>query len=607
MAFRSVSGAAVEFENEMTKIITLVGIADGQVQAWTKSIRTLSQQVGRGPRELARALFVVTSAGERGAAALQIVEKAAKASAIGMGDTAQIARAVTAAMQAYSKMGLDAARATDVLVATVREGNLEASALAGSLGRVIGIAAQVGITFADVGAFVATFTRVGVSAEEAVTSLRTIIGSFLKPTDDAAKAMEQLGFSADGLRASIRDRGLAPTLVELAQALQGNEAMIARVIPEFRALAGFMSVAAAQGDTFLDVANSINDSAGTLEDGFTRFGETGQSAMDSIKVAAENLKISLGDKLLPVIKDVVEGWSLLLDPGQLARGRMQTLLTSAAGDADALVSAFDAVEAEILRVNNSLRGLGSTAPERGLAQYLAAIRDALEIGKHNIYQEWDRVTKSVEETTGAVDDLTSGSAPLKRNLIPTVNEIEGGMGRVASVMSDMGGRIIPATIEEWKRLKGVLADVDLNIEGMPRSIDNVTTSIKGQVGEILRLISALADLLALLGIDSSTMIGRAISKGVGGALMGAAAAAAIPSLGLSIPVAAIIGGGAGIFGGLFGKNSGPVADPTTIVINKAAPAVDPLTAANDATWQQVVAETNRALARGGHRVTLAVI
>ena len=65
LMLRRATDASVDFEAEMTKIVTLVGVADSQMKEWTGSIRTLSQRVGRGPRELARALFVVTSAGER--------------------------------------------------------------------------------------------------------------------------------------------------------------------------------------------------------------------------------------------------------------------------------------------------------------------------------------------------------------------------------------------------------------------------------------------------------------------------------------------------------------------------------------------------------------
>ena len=640
MSLRASVGAAIEFEAEMVKIITLVGASEEQVKSWSKSLRKMAQETGRGPRELARALFVVTSAGERGANALKIVEKAAKASAIGLGDTAQIARAVTATMQAYASSGMTAARATDVLVATVREGNLEASALAGSLGRVIGIAAEVGITFADVGAFVATFTRVGVSAEEAVTSLRTVIGSFLKPSTDAAKAMKEMGLSAEGLRQSIRDRGLAPTLVDLANALKGNEAMLARVIPEFRALAGFMSVASAQGETFKQVAIGINNSAGVLEDGFRRFGETGQAAIDQIKVAAENLQISLGDKLLPIIANTVEAWSLMLDPAQLTRNRLSEWASAAGDDMVKLQNAINGMTREQANLsggfirnasdNTIVKGIGSNQKLRAvLDEYTIAIHDAM------------RELQAMEIEQGKVNATTAYQTALIGNLAPVVREIAGGAGNVASAMSSLGGVILPMVSEDWIRLNGTLKDSIHNLEILPSKIADVGVELETlrdkleaiaiQAGEsITRALvrgfldgakslkevilgvfkQIIEDIIVMIVTSKIAQAFANAAAGAGGGgekgksfssriFSGVTSAAMAFAASGGNPAAAGAGFGAGVLSSE--RHS------TNITITKGTASVDPFTAANDATWQQVIAETNRALARGGHRVSLAVI
>ena len=49
-----------DFDTEMTKIVTLVGIAEEQVDAWREALVRMSGEVGRGPNELARALQAVT-------------------------------------------------------------------------------------------------------------------------------------------------------------------------------------------------------------------------------------------------------------------------------------------------------------------------------------------------------------------------------------------------------------------------------------------------------------------------------------------------------------------------------------------------------------------
>lgn len=295
-----------DFESEMTKIITLVGLTEKQVDSMSTSVLALAKTTGVGPGELAKALFVVTSAGQRGAESLVILEQAAKASAIGLGDTAEIARAVTSAVNAYGIEQLSAAKATDILVATVREGNLEASELAGSLGRVIGIAANVGVTFAEVGGFIATFTRVGVSAEEAVTSLRGALNILQKtPTKATVEALDKINFSIEELRESVAEKGLAPAFIELINNLKAAGVQVAEVFPNVRALSGILATAGSQADVFAENTLKIENSLGIVDEGFERTAETAKQQFKVIVASLSAFTAELGVKLLPIVKDSV--------------------------------------------------------------------------------------------------------------------------------------------------------------------------------------------------------------------------------------------------------------------------------------------------------------
>lgn len=321
----------VSFDTEITKIQTLVGVAEERVDSWRESILELGPAVARGPNELAKAMFVVTSAGQRGADALKILEQSAKASAVGLGDTTEIARSVTAAMQAYSNVNLSAAEATDVLVATVREGNLEASDLAGSLGRVLGIASQVGVSFKEVGTFIATFTRLGVQSTEAVTSLRGTLNVLLKPGQEAQETLDKFGLSAEGLIRQIGEEGLTRTLIGLIKTFEGNTEALVKVIPNVRALSGVLGTAGAQGEDFLKISDSIANSQGILEEAFGTTSETIGFAFDVLKARGEVAFAKLGDAILPIIldkvipalnsvldtvDDLVEGFENLSDTGK---------------------------------------------------------------------------------------------------------------------------------------------------------------------------------------------------------------------------------------------------------------------------------------------------
>ena len=90
-------------------------------------------------------------------------------------------------MNAYGASNVSAEKAVDVLLSTVREGKLAPEELASSLGLVIPIASEMGVSIEEVGAGIASLTRVGNSASQSVTQLRGIMLAILSPSAQAGK------------------------------------------------------------------------------------------------------------------------------------------------------------------------------------------------------------------------------------------------------------------------------------------------------------------------------------------------------------------------------------------------------------------------------------
>lgn len=297
---------ATDLETSFAKIENLVGITGKALDNFKTSVKGVSAATGQSQQALSEALFTVASAGLRGAKATEVLEASAKASAIGLGDTQQVAQALTGVLQAYAKDGLTAAQATDTLTAIVREGNLEAEALAPTLGRVVGIASQLGISFEEVGANIATFTRLGVPAEEAVVGLRGIMTSFLKPTKDAEKALATLGLTAGDLRTMVGQEGLQSTLAFLMESFKGNDAAIASVFGNVRALSTVLGTAGAQGETYAQVLDNISNSTGIVDEGFKNVSESSGFKFQQTLNSLRNAGIELGAALLPLVTKMAQ-------------------------------------------------------------------------------------------------------------------------------------------------------------------------------------------------------------------------------------------------------------------------------------------------------------
>jgi TP901 family phage tail tape measure protein len=297
---------ATDFDSSMTRIETLVGVSRDQVDAWRAAVVEMAPELGALPAELARGLFTVTSGGERGAEALDVLSDAAKASALGLGEVNTIAGTTTAAMQAYAASNLSARRATEIMVATAREGNFEVSQLAGSLGQVLPVAASMGVSFEEVGSFIASFSRVNRDASASVTGLRSYLQTLLNPSDDAEKVLRKVGLSAAALREEVREKGLSQSLLELTARFKGNEDALARVIPNVEGLVGVLGTAGLQGEEFAKVAASIQGSAGILDAAFKRLQETDGYQFKQAASEAAVLAVELGAELAPALVDVLE-------------------------------------------------------------------------------------------------------------------------------------------------------------------------------------------------------------------------------------------------------------------------------------------------------------
>ena len=291
---------AKNFTKSMTQIKALVGVASDEVDAMAVSARKMAIQTGKSSNEAAEALFFITSAGLRGADAMNVLEASLKASAVGLGQTKSVADLATSALNAYGTENLSAIEATDILTASVREGKLEASELAASMGRVLPVASNMGVEFHEVGAAFAAMSRTGTNAAEASTSLNAILSGLLKPTQDAEMALGEMGLSSKGLKEQIKEEGLLSVLKTLKTEFDKNSDASARVFPNLRALRGVLDLVGAGAETNAQIFESLSKSLGATDEAFEKTKDASFEFDVQVAMLQDNL-LSIGQELLPLV------------------------------------------------------------------------------------------------------------------------------------------------------------------------------------------------------------------------------------------------------------------------------------------------------------------
>jgi len=492
--------ASASFEASLTKLSTLAGVSADDLALVKQHILDLAPAVGIGPQALADAMTVVSSTVENTTTALSILDTAAKASAAGLGDAKDVARALTSIINSYGEANIDAARAGDILVATVKAGGAEAGEMAGVLGRVIPLAAQVGINFEEAGAFLATFTKLGVDASEATTALRGVITQILTPSEEAEKALMRIGTSSEGLRKSIKEKGLTEAMIDLLAAFKGNTSAAATVFGEVRALAGIMGTAGSQADTYRKVLDEVEKSQGMLGRATDAMGATTVVTWRKLTAEVGVAAIKFGDALAPALKAALDAAKPLLD-GLVALADRFARLPQPVQTAAIAAGAFVAALSPALFVISGIsKAIGATATAIGavtklfVAETAAVAADTIAVSANTAAQLENAAARTTAATglkfaageqlgfAFALSETEKGLVTAEQALLPLSGAIEQTGAAAVTATEATGGFI--AAIGGWPVVLGTVATgLVLGKDGLASlgSLAKSTASIVGSV------------------------------------------------------------------------------------------------------------------------------
>ena len=302
---------AIDFEKNMSKINTLVGLSAKEVNEFSKDVLKLSGETAQAPAELADGLFFLTSAGLRGANAMETLEAVSKGVAIGLGEQADLAKVAAAAQNAYGEDVISASEALDVFGGAVQQGMFEASDLAEVMGTQLGMASSLGISFQEASAFVATYTKTTGDAKTASTSLGGVMMSLAKTTPIMERALNKVGMTGDSVRASLGEQGLRQTLLDIRDAFDAQGVPLTDFFTKSQALKGVLGVLGNQSETYGDILENLNGSMGMVSDGFDQFSNTSGFKMQQAFNQLKNAAMELGATMMPVFTRIVNAFTNL--------------------------------------------------------------------------------------------------------------------------------------------------------------------------------------------------------------------------------------------------------------------------------------------------------
>ena len=537
---------AYDFNVAMTKIQALTGATTKEMQSYNTAVLELSKTTGVMPTDVAEGLYFIASSGFKGAEALKILNQAVKLTASGMGEMRWVSETLTSAMTAWGKHTLTAASAADTLVAAVREGKAEPDEFARSLGRVIPVASQIGIKFAEVGAAIASVTRIGMSARISTFGLRTLLTSFTKPQKPLIDGLKAIGMTVNEVYKNMTEKGFLPAMREIYEKTNGSAKKITRMFTQ-------------NGATiFLALMRDYKGTQGVFDRLLNRHGDAQRAFLIAMKSPAAQFRVALaglavaaielGAKLLPIFTRIV-GWvggianwfnglssntqawigKLLLAASALGviltvAGKVATVMTSAAA---MKLLAGGATQTGIF---SKFSGAASTAAETAALniQVAALEADAAAAAETSASQialagSMQAAAAAATKETAALRAATSAALP-KTPLVPV-----GGATRISPAIAtgaysrdlarraavDISSALIPVYQAEkaasrlsvaFARSKAVLSSAGRGIGSVAKGIGTSLmsigagfTNIIGGIGAFLGVAGSAVAVIAALG------------------------------------------------------------------------------------------------------------
>lgn len=357
-AAKSALAFTADFEKNLADINTILGDGGVSIQQYEKQLLDLSTQSSKTLDDLSRGLYQTISAGipavEGASGAFAVLEASQKAAVAGLASTESAVDATVSVLNAYGTESFFASEVTDKLLKTVELGRVRFDELSRGIGRVAPIAASAGVALDDVLAVFIQLTRQGIKPAEAITGLRNILKTLVRPTAKSTKTVALLnaelaktGSAQIELGSQVlRQDGLIGVLKSLTDATGGSTEALAEIFPNVRAL---IPAIVSVGDGFEQTAKFqqlLADSTGETERKFkiidATFNETFDKLISNIgRVAVAGFSDIL-DNINVRLKELNE---FLSDEGNIkaiADG-INTAASAAASFGSVAVSSFSAV------------------------------------------------------------------------------------------------------------------------------------------------------------------------------------------------------------------------------------------------------------------------
>lgn len=527
-------------ESAMAKVGTIADTAKVPLESLSSQVLQVSGDMHIGANEISEAAYQAISAGQDTGNAVAFAGKASMLAKAGFTSSASAVDILTTALNAYGKGADEVGHVSDVLLTTQNLGKTSVDELAGSMGRVIPLAAAYNVSLENLSSGLAIMTANGIATAEASTYTKSMLNELGDTGSTVGKILQQqTGKSFAELNAD--GKSLGDVLQILYDKVGGNATEFAGLWSSVDAGTGALSLASSGADKFNGVLQQMQADSNLTQTAYDTMTDTMAYKLDGVKTNAQNLGTALFDAVSGRLGEGVA----------LAGGYLQTLSESVqqngiAGLAQGLAAVFTDlttnVGPQLLQTGIALLGkLGEglvTGIPQLLAQALPVMADLASGLRENAGQ---LVDAGIQFILNLATGLMDGLPTLITYLPGIVSDIAGiindnapkllaagvqlivtlGQGLIQSISTLAANlsQIIQAVVDvwtafNWLELGGKV--IKLMGSGIKNMAGFVSSSVKGMMEQPIAYLKSLPEKFCQWGKDMIQGMIRGITSMIDG-------------------------------------------------------------------------------------------
>ena len=305
---------AADFDSSMSKVAAVSGATGEDFDALRSKAREMGAKTKFSASEAADAMNYMAMAGWKTGDMLSGIEGIMNLAAASGEDLATTSDIVTDALTAFGLSASDSSHFADILAAASSNANTNVSMMGETFKYVAPIAGAMGYSAEDTAEAIGLMANAGIKSSQAGTTLRKIMtelnGEIKIVGNELGETVIQTS-NADGSMRSLKDI-LKECRTAFGKLSESEQASNAEALVGKQAMSGFLALMnAAPGD--IEKLEKAIDTCSDSVDGYNGVAEKMSAVMQDnlagqltiLKSQLAELAISIGDALMPIIRDIV--------------------------------------------------------------------------------------------------------------------------------------------------------------------------------------------------------------------------------------------------------------------------------------------------------------